>query len=59
MDSDERFDWLVLLTLALIGVSLSLHARMIGMTADKLTEVQADVNWLKDNTVAHETEARP
>jgi hypothetical protein len=47
--------------LCIIGLSALalLHGKLIGMMADKVLDVQADVNWLKDNTVAHETEARP
>jgi hypothetical protein len=31
----------------------------IWMLAHKTEELRADVDWLKDNTVAQETEARP
>ena len=41
------------------GTVSLLHARLIAIMADQAADVRADVDWLKDNTVAHETEARP
>ena len=35
-----------------------LHLRVKGQQ-ENIDQLQADVSWLKDNTVAHETEARP
>jgi hypothetical protein len=32
---------------------------VLGKMIDDTRDLRADVNWLKDNTVAHETEARP
>jgi hypothetical protein len=56
---DERDFWgIVCCILGLTAVSL-LHARLIAIMADDAAELRADVGWLKDNTVAHETEARP
>jgi hypothetical protein len=56
---DERDFWgIVGCILGLTLVSL-LHARLIAIMADQAAETRADVDWLKDNTVAHETEARP
>lgn len=56
---DDRDAWgIFLCLLALAGVSV-LHSRLIAVQADTVAEVRADVDWLKDNTVAHETEARP
>ena len=54
MNSDERFDWIVLACLALISIGMHLHSRMIEQTADKVIQLDADVSWLKDNTVATE-----
>jgi hypothetical protein len=56
---DERDFWgIVGCILGLTAVGL-LHARLIAILADDAAELRADVSWLKDNTVAHETEARP
>lgn len=56
---DERDFWgIVGCVLGLTLVSL-LHARLIAILADDARDLRADVSWLKDNTVAHETETRP
>jgi len=57
-EGDRDFLTICLCIMGLAGLAL-LHGHLIGMVADKVTEVEADVSWLKDNTVAHETEARP
>jgi hypothetical protein len=56
---DNR-DWWMLYGL-IVGLSLCsiLHSRVIGKMIDDMRDLRADVNWLKDNTIAHETEARP
>lgn len=56
---DERDFWgIFACVLALTGLAL-LHSKLIAMTADKLADVSADVEFLKDHSVARETEARP
>jgi hypothetical protein len=49
---EERdYYWLSLCILVLCGCVWTL--------AHRTEELRSDVNWLKDNTVAHETETRP
>jgi hypothetical protein len=57
MEDTDRV-YLALSILALCGAVIMLD-RMIGKMADNVRGLEADVSWLKDNTVAHETEARP
>ena len=49
------------LCLSVMGLSLLalLHGHLIGRTADRLAEVRADVEFLKDHSMTVETEARP
>ena len=56
---DERDFWLLLACLTGLTAITALHSKMIGMIAGHQADLRSDVNWLKDNTVAHETEARP
>jgi hypothetical protein len=56
---DERDFWgIVGCVLGLTAVTL-LYARLIAILADDARNLRADIDWLKDNTVAHETETRP
>jgi hypothetical protein len=59
MSEDERFGWELLGLTALLGVCVMLHSSMIRLLTDKMIAVSADVEFLKDHTVARETEARP
>ena len=52
---DDEFLFFAAAILALCGLHM-LHTWMIGKQMDAVTDLRADVNWLKDNTVA--TEAR-
>jgi len=49
------------LCLSVMGLSLLalLHGHLIGLAADRLAEVRADVEFLKDHSMTVETEARP
>ncbi len=56
---DERDFWgIVGCVLGLTAIAL-LHARLIAVLADQAAETRADVEFLKDHTIARETEARP
>jgi hypothetical protein len=56
---DERDFWgIVGCVLGLTAIAL-LHARLIAILADQAAETRADVEFLKDHTIARETEARP
>lgn len=55
---DRDFYALAGLVGALAVVSI-LHTRLIAKAFDALVELHADIEFLKDNTVARETEARP
>lgn len=59
MSEQDRFDWELLGLVGLLGVCVLLHSGLIRVLADKLIAVSADVEFLKDHTVARETEARP
>ncbi len=52
MGEDERFGWELLGLVGLLGVCVML-------LTDKVIALSADVEFLKDHTVARETEARP
>lgn len=59
MSDDERFGWELLGLVAALGVCVLLHSSMIRLLTEKMIAVAADVEFLKDHTVARETEARP
>jgi uncharacterized protein YccT (UPF0319 family) len=56
----DDFDFYVVAVGTLVlCLATSLIARVVSEHDDKIDALRADVSWLKDNTVAHETEARP
>jgi hypothetical protein len=59
MEPDERFDWLVIACLLMLGIGAMFQSSMNRLLADKMLDIDADVRYLKDNTIARETEARP
>ena len=59
MSEEERFGWELLGLVGLLGLCVLLHSSMIRLLTDKMIAVSADVEFLKDHTVARETEARP
>lgn len=59
MGEDERFGWELLGLVGLLGVCVMLHSGILRVLTDKVIALSADVEFLKDHTVARETEARP
>lgn len=59
MGEDERFGWELLGLVGLLGVCMMLHSGILRVLTDKVIALSADVEFLKDHTVARETEARP
>jgi hypothetical protein len=55
--SDHDFYWVAGCVVALCGLHM-LHTWMIGRTDDAVAGLRADVDWLKDNTVANNAGAR-
>jgi hypothetical protein len=55
--SDHDFYWVAGCVVALCGLNM-LHTWMIGRTDDAVAGLRADVDWLKDNTVANNAGAR-
>jgi hypothetical protein len=56
---DNRDWWMLYGLIAGLSLCSILHSRVISKMIDDMRDLRADVNWLKDNTIAHETEARP
>jgi len=59
MTEQDRFDWTLLAIVAMLGIGIGLHSSMLRLLTDKVIALAADVEFLKDHTVARETEARP
>jgi len=55
---DRDFYWLAgtIMALAVLGI---LQSKILARHDEKITGLAADVEFLKDHTVARETEARP
>jgi len=55
---DRDFYWLagIIMALAVLGI---LQSKILARHDEKITGLAADVEFLKDHTVARETEARP
>jgi hypothetical protein len=56
---EDRDFWMLYACFAGVGVCVLLHGKLISMIADQVTDLRTDVEFLKDHTVARETEARP
>jgi hypothetical protein len=56
---DERDFWALAAMVGVLAAISIMHSKVLGKMIDDTRDLRADVNWLKDNTVAHETEARP
>jgi hypothetical protein len=54
---DEELVYFTFAVIALCGLSI-LHSWMIGRILDHASDLRADVDWLKDNTVANDAGAR-
>ncbi len=59
MTEQDRFDWTLLAIVAMLGIGIGLHSSMLRLLTDKVIALSSDVEFLKDHTVARETEARP
>ena len=55
--SDRDFYWVAGCVIALCGLHM-LHTWMIGKQLDLIVDLRADVDWLKENTVANDREVR-
>ncbi len=56
---DERDYWGLLVLCGLLAVAGVLQARLARLQTEEIIALRADVEFLKDHTVARETEARP
>jgi hypothetical protein len=54
---DEELAYFTFAVIALCGLSI-LHSWMIGRIIDHASDLRADVDWLKENTVANDREVR-
>ena len=54
---DDPFVFVAVAILGLCGLHL-LHTWMIGKQLDLIVDLRADVDWLKENTVANDREVR-
>ena len=60
MEKKDDFDfYAVAIGTLVLCLATWLIARMVSEHDSQIAGLQTDVSWLKDNTVAHETETRP